>query len=97
VLDCLDSCAEGAVVDCVVFQFFTKKKVPKVLSSEELFKSITGHNYDDKTGLMELQQSFKVKPHLVDKLEESDHDFEKQWEKAQKELEMATLAEPPLA
>jgi RIO kinase 3 len=77
--------------------FFTKKKVPKVLSSEELFKSITGHNYDDKTGLMELQQSFKVKPHLVDKLEESDHDFEKQWEKAQKELEMATLAEPPLA
>jgi RIO kinase 3 len=77
--------------------FFTKKKVPKVLSSEELFKSITGHHYDDKAGLMELQQSFKVKPHLVDKLEESDHDFEKQWEKAQKELEMATLAEPPLA
>jgi RIO kinase 3 len=77
--------------------FFTKKKVPKVLSSEELFKSITGHYYDDKAGLMELQQSFKVKPHLVDKLEESDHDFEKQWEKAQKELEMATLAEPPLA
>ena len=79
------------------FQFFSKKKVPGVATPEELFKSITGYYYDEKQALLELQESFKMKPHLVDQPGiESTFDFEKGWEKS-KELETVQLVDSPLA
>ncbi|EFA07752.1 serine/threonine-protein kinase RIO3 [Tribolium castaneum] len=81
-----------------VINFFTKKKVPKVTSSEELFKSITGYNYNEKKDLLQLQETFKMKPHLVDKPGiEPIFDFDKGWEKSKQNLETVKLVEAPLA
>lgn len=65
-------------------QFFTKKGVPKVATAEELFKCITGYNYEEHMEHISLQSTFKLKPHLVDKLgaDMIDH-FENAWEKSQ--------------
>ncbi|XP_050299178.1 serine/threonine-protein kinase RIO3 [Anthonomus grandis grandis] len=69
---------------CNVINFFTKKNVSKILTPEELFEQIVGHPFADKIALMALQESFKMKPHLIDKPGiESSFEFETAWEKAQ--------------
>lgn len=69
-----------------------------MLTAEELFKSITGYNYDEKKELLHLQETFKMKPHLVDKPGiETVFDFDKGWEKSKQELETVKLVEAPIA
>lgn len=67
----------------ISFQFFEKKGVPEIYSPEELFKFITGCNYNEKIALVDLQEAFKMKPHLVDKPGmELEDQFDVNWEKA---------------
>lgn len=55
-----------------------------MVSEEELFKTITGCNFNDKIALGTLQESFKMKPHLVDRPGiELQYNFETAWEKSQ--------------
>lgn len=50
---------------------------------DELFKSITGYDYVEKKALLDLQENFKMKPHLVDKPGvESTYNFNKAWEQS---------------
>lgn len=52
------------------------------MTAGELFTAITGCDFDDKIALLALQESFKMKPHLVDKPGiESNYNFENAWEK----------------
>jgi len=58
-----------------------KKGVTPILTTDELFKHIVGLEYSDKVALLDLQESFKMKPHLVDKPGiESSFSFENAWE-----------------
>lgn len=56
------------------------------MTAEELFTTITGCDFGDKIALLALQESFKMKPHLVDKPGiESGYNFEAAWEKCKTE------------
>lgn len=68
--------------DCSnIINFFMKKGVTPILTADELFKHIVGLEYSDKVALLDLQESFKMKPHLVDKPGiESSFSFENAWE-----------------
>lgn len=62
-----------------------------MISPDELFETITGCDFKDKIALMALQESFKMKPHLVDKPGiESNYNFETAWEKCKIEAETST-------
>lgn len=66
-----------------ILQFFFKRDVPNVISPDQLFKNITGYDYADKIALSELQESTKMKPHLVYKPGvESNYNFDNAWEKS---------------
>ncbi|XP_044758235.1 serine/threonine-protein kinase RIO3 isoform X2 [Coccinella septempunctata] len=67
--------------DCEnITNFFQRKSVPGVVSSNELFKSITGYYYEDKEQLLKLQTAEKPKPHTMDRLhEETDDNFDRVW------------------
>lgn len=77
------------------------------MSPESLFMTITGCDFNDKISLLALQESFKMKPHLVDRPGmESQYEFEKAWEKSKMqaaqeseklELETIALVNPPQA
>lgn len=57
------------------------------MSADQLFTTITGCDFNNKIALLELQESFKMKPHLVDKPGvESSYNFENIWEKCQTEV-----------
>lgn len=73
--------------------------MPEVATPDELFKQITGCDYEEKKALLELQESFKIKPHLVDKPGiEFKFDFNAGWEQSKKDLENKThVIEPPMA
>lgn len=64
-----------------MLQFFERKSVPGVMSSNELFKSITGYYYEEKEQLLKLNRMEKPKPHNIDKIfkEETGDAFEKVW------------------
>lgn len=72
---------------------------------EQLFIEVTGCDYNDRVALSILQESFKMKPHLVDKLGyESTYNFESAWEKSQadkliatNDIEKLNIVEPPKA
>lgn len=69
---------------CNITNFFSKKGVPKVMSPDQLFEEIVGCPFTDRIKLTNLQESFKMKPHLVDKPGvESSFTFETAWEKMQ--------------
>lgn len=54
--------------------------MPEIYTPEELFKFITGCEFNDE---IVLQRAVKMKPHLVDKPgNEVDDKFEMNWEKA---------------
>ncbi|CAG9824592.1 unnamed protein product [Phaedon cochleariae] len=75
--------------DCTnIINFFSKKGVPDILSPNELFTTITGYDFQDKLALLDLQESFKLKPHMVDRLglELSDN-FEKAWDLSNSKVE----------
>lgn len=56
------------------------------MTAGELFKHIVGLEYADKVALLDLQESFKMKPHLVDKPGmESSFSFENAWEESLKQ------------
>lgn len=56
------------------------------MTAAELFTTITGCDFDDKIALLALQESFKMKPHLVDKPGvESSYNFDSAWEKCKTE------------
>ncbi|KAJ8965126.1 hypothetical protein NQ314_004351 [Rhamnusium bicolor] len=58
----------------------------KIATPDELFKSITGYSYENKVSLSELQESFKMKPHLVDRPDlDLSYNFDTAWEKAKSE------------
>lgn len=78
------------------------------MSAENLFTDITGCDYNDKISLLTLRDSFKMKPHLVDRPGmESRYHFETAWEKSKLEaqeaekvreqLGNAALVDPPQA
>ncbi|GJQ73238.1 hypothetical protein Trydic_g13615 [Trypoxylus dichotomus] len=71
--------------DCEnISNFFSKRDVPTVMTAEQLFKNITGYDYTDKLALVELQESVKMKPHLVDRPGvESNYNFDNAWERSQ--------------
>lgn len=74
--------AERVECSLVILQYFSRKGVPEMVTAAELFKSITGCDFEDKIALLALQESFKMKPHLVDKPGiESNYNFEMAWEK----------------
>lgn len=51
------------------------------MTAGELFTTITGCDFNDKIALLSLQESFKMKPHLVDKPgNDSSYNFENAWE-----------------
>lgn len=66
---------------------------------------ITGFDYKDKLTLLTIQDSFKMKPHLVDRPGmESQYRFEAAWEKSQddkkkiiNDMDNVNLIDPPLA
>lgn len=63
------------------------------MTAAELFKSITGCDFEDKLALLALEESFKMKPHLVDKPGvESTYNFEAAWEKCKTEAEKTATA-----
>lgn len=56
------------------------------MTAGDLFTTITGCDFDDKIALLALQESFKMKPHMVDKPGiESTYNFEAAWEKCKME------------
>ncbi|CAG9828082.1 unnamed protein product [Diabrotica balteata] len=69
--------------DCTnVTKFFSKKDVPDVATPDELFTSITGCDFRDQIALANIRESFKMKPHLVDKPGiELSYNFNTAWEK----------------
>lgn len=78
------------------------------MSADTLFMNITGCYYNDKISLTALQESFKMKPHLVDRPGmESQYHFETAWEKSKMQaqeseklvgkLESVALVDPPQA
>lgn len=69
-------------------QFFNKKSIPNIFTAEELFIHITGFDYNDKINLLMMQESFKMKPHLVDRPDmESQYRFDTAWEKSKSDAE----------
>lgn len=70
--------------DCEnISKFFERKRVDNVLSPSDLFYETTGCRYEDKIALTELQQSFKLKPHMVDVPGmEGEYKFEPAWERS---------------
>ncbi|XP_057666806.1 serine/threonine-protein kinase RIO3-like [Diorhabda carinulata] len=85
----VEQCDESAFSllhrDCRnVTNFFTKKGVPEVLSPEDLFKSISGCDFSEQIALSKMKESFKVKPHLLDKPGiEFKYNFDTAWEQSQ--------------
>lgn len=74
------------------------------MTADELFKHIVGLEFSDKVALLDLQESFKMKPHLVDKPGmESSFMFENAWEESLKQssrdsnIENVALVDPPPA
>ncbi|KAG5875520.1 hypothetical protein JTB14_013675 [Gonioctena quinquepunctata] len=69
--------------DCQnVINFFSKKGVPGVHTPDELFKYITSCDFDDTVALLDLKDSFKLKPHLIDKPGlQLVYNFDTAWEK----------------
>ncbi|KAF5292231.1 hypothetical protein FQA39_LY14046 [Lamprigera yunnana] len=72
--------------DCEnITKFFTKKGVPNVQTSGELFKYITGYDANDR---VTLENSCKMKPHLVDVHGmEPQESFEAAWSRLKEETE----------
>lgn len=79
-----------------------------MLTPEDLFKEITGCDFRDKETLLTLQESFKMKPHLVDRPGmEPQCTFESAWEKSERgdlplvdkilDENVATFVEPSTA
>lgn len=67
------------------------------MTAGDLFKTITGCDFEDKIALLALQESFKMKPHLVDKPGiESSYNFEAAWEKCKLEAVKAENENPVL-
>ncbi|XP_018568166.1 serine/threonine-protein kinase RIO3 [Anoplophora glabripennis] len=97
--------------DCINITTFFGKRISEIESPDELFKFVTGFYISDKIALESLTESFKMKPHLVDKPGvESSYDFDTAWEKVKAgevpidvEVEKAVsdldlnLVEPPKA
>ncbi|CAG9859730.1 unnamed protein product [Phyllotreta striolata] len=79
-----------------VLNFFSKKGVPEVMSPEELFESITGCKFQDKVALDTIRESFKLKPHLVNKPGvELNYNFDTAWKKAKsKEMPQVEVVLP---
>lgn len=74
--------------------------MPNILTADQLFIDITGCDYQDKMALLTLQDSFKMKPHLVDRPGmESQYRFETAWEKSKKDadIENVNIIDPLLA
>ncbi|XP_045477622.1 serine/threonine-protein kinase RIO3 isoform X2 [Harmonia axyridis] len=71
--------------DCEnITSFFRKKSVPGVLTTNELFKSITGYYFEEKEQILKLQVTEKPKPHTIDRLhEETNDNFESVWNNLQ--------------
>lgn len=77
--------------------------MPKIATAEELFRDITGCDYQDRVALEGLHDPVKMKPHIVHKtgVEQIDT-FETAWEKSQLEAAQeallidATAQEAPL-
>lgn len=77
-------------------QFFTKKKVPNVCTSDELFALITGYSYSDLMKRLGMQQPRKIKPHHHlteygssgdddDAMKMHYYDFNGAWEKSKQQ------------
>lgn len=65
-----------------IAHFFQKKLVPEVLAPEELFRCITGCDFDDTEKLLSLKESTKLKPHIINSEGfEFEDNFEKVWDK----------------
>ncbi|XP_023018725.1 serine/threonine-protein kinase RIO3 [Leptinotarsa decemlineata] len=77
-----------------IINFFNRKGVPDIYTPDDLFNYITGCNFCDKVALLNLQESFKVKPHLLDKPGlELVYNFDKAWEKTKSgEIPIDTVA-----
>ncbi|CAG9773633.1 unnamed protein product [Ceutorhynchus assimilis] len=67
---------------CNIINFFTKKGVPSIMTPDELFEDIVGADFNNKFALLQVQEEFKMKPHLVDQPGvESSFAFDTAWEK----------------
>lgn len=85
--------------DCTnISKFFSKKCVPGVSTPEEIFKSIVGCDYGDRVGQLELQERFKMKPHLVDRPGvDLDYRFDNAWERTERaKKETPAVTESPI-
>ncbi|KAF2881245.1 hypothetical protein ILUMI_24925 [Ignelater luminosus] len=69
--------------DCEnIINFFSRKGVHNIKKPHELFKEITDCEFKDKLAAEALNNSFKMKPHLVGKPGMEPHDsFETAWHK----------------
>lgn len=85
--------------DCSnIVNFFASKNVENLPTTDELFESITGYSFQNKLDLQSLQESFKMKPHLVDRPGmESSYNFDSAWERSKQVKQDIPLVEPPKA
>ncbi|KAJ8923334.1 hypothetical protein NQ315_001892 [Exocentrus adspersus] len=69
--------------DCTNIVTFFGKKLQEIDTPDQLFEFITGCDFNNKVALVSVQESFKMKPHLVDRPGvESTYDFDTAWRKA---------------